>query len=524
MSWNRKYRPNQINKLHLDKVRFELEKMLKSGKIPQVLLFAGPKGTGKTSTARIVGATLNDPANKDQVELVYIKKQSPNKPLSEPDSSTERTQKIVDGQSFVVQEMDAASNRGIDDIRALKSRIYLPPQDGNMSVYILDEAHMLTTEAFNALLKILEEPPEHVIFILATTEIHKIPSTILSRAHLIQFEKANEKELSTALEKILKAEKIDFDNDALSILAKAADGSFRDLIKMAENAVQENKLKTDYLASFNNANIQQIIQNIIDTLLAKDENKLLQIFLQLRNQNIDNNLFLKNFLEFLHQNLLQNYKVIEGKPTVISKIAQFLLNELSTINTANTPLIPHLSLELKLLELLERSKQKSGNTANSGSTSNAGTSSNNAMSGTKIKAASSPANLDVKKNETLTTKVDSSQKNLNAELILNDWSSYIDEVKKTNATISALLRSAKPVEVVSNRIVVEVFYSFHREKLLETKVKNELETIASKLCNDNIELEFMLAQSSPLTQVDLSDSPNGHKDDQFVIEATQALM
>lgn len=515
MSWNRKYRPNQINKLHLTKVKQELEKMLKSGKIPQVLLFAGPKGTGKTSTARIVGATLNDPANTEAVELVYIKKQTPSKPLVEPDDKSERNQKIIEGQSFVVQEMDAASNRGIDDVRALKSRIYLPPQDGNMSVYILDEAHMLTTEAFNALLKILEEPPEHVIFILATTEIHKIPSTILSRAHLVQFEKASENELSSALEKILKSEKIDFEKEALAVLAKSADGSFRDLIKTAENAVQDNKLKLENLSRLNTANITQTIQNIINTLLAKDEQKLLQIFLQLRNQNIETNLFLKNFLEYLHQNLLQNYNVVEGKPSLNVKVAQFLLGELSQINTANMPLIPHLPMELKLLELLERSKQKSGASVSKDTN-------------TAPKSNVSNSNVDVKKKDTQPTviinKVTEIQKNLNAETIFNDWSKYIDEVKKNNATISALLRSAKPINILANKIQVEVFYSFHREKLLETKVKNELEAIASTICNDKIELEFLLAQGSPLTQVDLSDSPNGHKDDQFVIEATQALM
>ncbi|MBU0576226.1 AAA family ATPase, partial [Patescibacteria group bacterium] len=211
MSWQRIYRPKTIQGLHLTNVRETLQQLMDKGQIPQVLLFAGPKGTGKTSLARIIGAMLNDPANEKVVDYQFFNGSKPkNNKYVEPDFELNFNDRIYRGKSFIVQEMDAASNRGIDDIRELKERVALPPQDGKMTVYILDEAHMLTSAAFNALLKLLEEPPVHAVFILATTEFHKIPETIKSRCSVIHFRKADHEELKQALRGVLEAEKISF--------------------------------------------------------------------------------------------------------------------------------------------------------------------------------------------------------------------------------------------------------------------------------------------------------------------------
>jgi len=157
MAWHRKHRPQLVSELHLASVRTALEKLMASKNFPQVFLFAGPKGTGKTSTSRILGAMLNDPLNADVVDAFFFKKPLKKaRSLQNPDIKSDFSRRVYEGNSFVVQEMDAASNRGIDDIRALKERVMLPPQEGKVTVYILDEAHMLTTEAFNALLKLLE--------------------------------------------------------------------------------------------------------------------------------------------------------------------------------------------------------------------------------------------------------------------------------------------------------------------------------------------------------------------------------
>ncbi|MBP7740990.1 DNA polymerase III subunit gamma/tau, partial [Candidatus Woesebacteria bacterium] len=317
MNWNKKYRPTKVQDLHLDSVRTQLLRMMDAGKIPQALLFAGPKGTGKTSSSRIIGAMVNDPANYDQVDLAYFGKADSKKTktkLLEPDEENDFAKKIFEGSSFVVQEMDAASNRGIDDVRQLKSKAFLQPQTGKMSVFILDEVHMLTTEAFNALLKLLEEPPQHVIFILATTELHKIPATIISRCQTLEFRKASNSELSNTLKKILINEKIKFDDEALNLIIKRADGSFRDAIKLLEMTAQTGKVTLAEVGVYSESSIEQEVINLIDSLIDKNEVKVVEIFENLRSLNIEPKFFHKSLLETLHTSLLQSLNVVDGKP------------------------------------------------------------------------------------------------------------------------------------------------------------------------------------------------------------------
>ena len=295
MAWYRQYRPKKIAELNIVTVRESLEKMMQSGKIPQTLLFAGPKGTGKTSTSRIIGALLNDPQNEDLVEELYFKgKPSKDKSFTEPDMDRDFAKKVYQGHSFVVQELDAASNRRIDDIRQLKDRINLPPQEGKMTVYILDEVHMLTNEAFNALLKILEEPPAHVVFILATTELHKIPDTIKSRCTMVRFQKANEEELVAALQRILDAEKIKYKKDDLALIAKRADGSFRDAVKILEQACQSGNFDLTVIESILASKNEEQILALLEAVMTKEEVKVINIFEELRAANTNQKDFYKD--------------------------------------------------------------------------------------------------------------------------------------------------------------------------------------------------------------------------------------
>ena len=189
-----------------------LKRAVETGRVAHAYLFSGPRGTGKTSTAKVLAMGLNCSEG----------------PTSEPDGTCDSCRAIINNSSMDVLEMDAASNRGIDEIRDLRDKVNLAPTQGRMKVYIIDEVHMLTTEAFNALLKMLEEPPEHVVFVLATTERHKVLPTIISRCQSFDFRRPGISTLSEKLREISEAEGIEAEPAALTAIAREGRGSFRD--------------------------------------------------------------------------------------------------------------------------------------------------------------------------------------------------------------------------------------------------------------------------------------------------------
>ena len=181
-------------------------------------IFSGPRGVGKTTTARILAKVLN------------CKNPHENNPCGTCGNCTEITQ----GSSLDVQELDGASNRGIDEIRDLREAVKYPPNSGKYRIYIIDEVHMLTGPAFNALLKTLEEPPPHVIFIMATTDAHKVPATILSRTQRFDFKQISINDISDYLTQILESENIKYDPDGIRLIAQKADGSLRDSLSLLD--------------------------------------------------------------------------------------------------------------------------------------------------------------------------------------------------------------------------------------------------------------------------------------------------
>src|SRR3712207_778757 len=189
-----------------------LKRAIEAGRVAHAYLFSGPRGTGKTSTAKVLAMSLNCSEG----------------PTPEPDGTCESCRAIINNSSMDVLEMDAASNRGIDEIRDLRDKVNLAPTQGRMKVYIIDEVHMLTPEAFNALLKMLEEPPEHVVFVLATTEKHKVLPTIISRCQSFDFRRPGIETLVKKLAEIAKAEGIEVESEALTVIAREGRGSFRD--------------------------------------------------------------------------------------------------------------------------------------------------------------------------------------------------------------------------------------------------------------------------------------------------------
>jgi DNA polymerase III subunit gamma/tau len=198
-----------------------LKNGLNSDKPAQAYLFTGPRGTGKTSMARLLAKTINCLNPKD----------------GEPCNVCEQCREITAGASFNVIEIDAASNRGIDSIRELRDKVMMPPATGRYKVYILDEAHMLTTEAFNALLKTLEEPPPHAIFVMATTDVHKMLPTVLSRCQIFNFKRFSLRQLVDRLNYVASEEHVMLEQGAVELLARAASGGMRDALSLLDQAI-----------------------------------------------------------------------------------------------------------------------------------------------------------------------------------------------------------------------------------------------------------------------------------------------
>ncbi|MEX0896147.1 MAG: DNA polymerase III subunit gamma/tau [Patescibacteria group bacterium] len=531
MNWNQVYRPTQISDLHLKVVREYCQKLLTSDSFPQAFLFAGPKGTGKTSTARILGAVLNNPSNATSVQALLFDQKKPAQPLQEPDTSLPLTQAILQGQSYLVQEQDAASNRGIDDIRALKQSVYTPPASGLVSVYILDEVHMLTTEAFNALLKMLEEPPPHAVFVLATTELHKIPATVVSRCQVIHFYRASVAEISAALNAIIKKEKLSIDPEVVAYIAQQADGSFRDSIKLLQMVTAQGLTDISKIDAYLGTTNHEAVEALVATILQKDAAAVVAVFESLRQNSTNEVAFHKSVLEYLHGQLVQHYQAQAKSPQVPQAAAQYLLQHLSSAALTQASPIPFLRLEIAILELIQKAQQKpshSSTSTNSAQAKNAQTSSTQTKktattsSTKKTKSTLTTANniqadvpldvavtasSDISANASEVASVEStildqhsgsSEKSKTLEMspatmqttpslkksaktaildptkLCQDWSQFVHKIALNNFSLGTLLKSAQPQPGEEGELILEVYYSFHQEQLKQPKFQQLL--------------------------------------------------
>ncbi len=282
----RKYRPQNFDEIVGQGFVVEtLRNAIELGRISHAYLFTGPRGVGKTSTARIFAKAVN-----------CLSPRGVN-----PCNGCEICEEITDGTSMDVIEIDGASNRGIDEIRQLRETVRFIPAKCNYKIYIIDEVHMLTEPAFNALLKTLEEPPEHVIFIMATTDAHRIPPTILSRCQRYDFKKISPDFMFGYLKEVLKNEGIDFDDDALSVIMRNSEGCMRDSLSLVDQVVaysngSVNIKDTAYLLGLSD---HDMINELFDFVVSEDIGKLASKVEEINLKGLDYAFVVKTMLEYL---------------------------------------------------------------------------------------------------------------------------------------------------------------------------------------------------------------------------------
>lgn len=454
----RKYRPKSLAELvGQEHITTALGNALKSGRISHAYLLTGPRGTGKTSIARIMAHEINDLPYGEDAPLDII-------------------------------EIDAASNRRIDEIRDLRDKVNTAPSSAKYKVYIIDEVHMLTKEAFNALLKTLEEPPAHVVFILATTEAHKLPETIISRTQRYSLRPVPAKQVVAHLKTIAKKENILVDEEALELIAEHGEGSFRDSISLLDQASNTTKKLTrsevermlglaplEYVQALQAAITQSKPEQVVGALTA------------IYAQGYEPAMVAAQLGEALRQIVLSN----DSDKTDINAILT-LLQRLLDVPAARSP---KQLLELVLLQasLLKNERQHKPVTPEVASIAIPPVKPQTAKI-IENKVAEKIAHPSISKNteEVLFKKQPAPTSNPEISEL---WQQALNEIKKQYNTLYGIARMATP-EIDGNTLTLHLKFSFHQKRLNEAKNRKLLSDVIERLSGRPIEIVCIVSEKT----------------------------
>ena len=510
----RKWRPQTFEDIIGQKhITQTLINAISLNRISHAYIFSGPRGVGKTTTARILAKSLNCEKG----------------PTPHPCNKCERCIRITNGYSMDVMEIDGASNNGVDSIRELRSKVNFAPAEGRYKIYIIDEVHMLSQGAFNALLKTLEEPPPHVIFIFATTDSHKIPNTILSRCQWFNFRRISLADIVTKLKMIVKDEKLNIDDKTLNIIARSSTGSMRD----AESALDQiiaycgKDITSQSVREVLGIIEEEVFFDFMEAIIKNDTLRGIEIINRTSDLGEDASQFIKNLMEYVHnlslakvcQKEILNLKgiITEDRERLLKQSKKIKLEKLFNIVNYLTEVErkmrytrhPWILLEMLVIKftagenyfLKEVKEEKDKHFSDFSAKKN--------VSGSDEKNTVTREEAPPKKKirDKVKTKEDSptQAKEVSADLDFNQaWTKILNKIKKTKMAVYSFIIANNLITIENNKLIIgfNKKYTFHKESLekqnnkilLQDLIKEETGRFLAIECiiNDNIKEDSFL--------------------------------